>query len=39
MHREQHMKYGEIAQALQISVSMVEKYVIQALKHLRRRLK
>lgn len=39
MHREQHMKYGEIAQALEISVSMVEKHIIQALKHLRHRLK
>ncbi|PCI48709.1 MAG: hypothetical protein COB49_05690 [Alphaproteobacteria bacterium] len=39
MHRTQHMKYGEIAEALNISVSMVEKYMIQALKHLRRALK
>lgn len=39
MHREQHMKYGEIADALNISISMVEKYMIQALKHLRRKLK
>ncbi|VAV93538.1 hypothetical protein MNBD_ALPHA01-1961 [hydrothermal vent metagenome] len=39
MHREQHMKYGEIAGKLQVSVSMVEKYMIQALKHLRRKLR
>lgn len=39
MHRQQHMKYGEIAEALGISISMVEKYMIQALKHLRRRLR
>ena len=39
MHREQHMKYGEIAGALDVSISMVEKYMIQTLKHLRRKLK
>ncbi|MBL4802782.1 MAG: sigma-70 family RNA polymerase sigma factor [Emcibacter sp.] len=39
MHREQHMKYSEIAAVLELSVSMVEKYMIQALKHLRRKLK
>lgn len=39
MHREQFMKYGEIAEELQVSVSMVEKYMIQALKLLRRKLK
>ena len=39
MHREQHMKYGEIAEALEVSISMVEKYMINALKHLRRKLK
>lgn len=39
MHREQHMKYGEIADALEISISMVEKYMIMTLKHLRRKLK
>ncbi len=39
MHREQHMKYGEIAETLSISISMVEKYMIQALKHLRRKMK
>lgn len=39
MHREDHRKYREIAEALDVSVSMVEKYIIQALKHLRRKLK
>jgi len=39
MHRQQHMTYGTIAENLQVSVSMVEKYIIQALKHLRRKLK
>ncbi|VAV90593.1 hypothetical protein MNBD_ALPHA02-1583 [hydrothermal vent metagenome] len=39
MHREQHMTYGTIAENLDVSVSMVEKYIIQALKHLRRKLK
>ncbi len=39
MHREQHLTYDEIAAALAVSVSMVEKYMIQALKHLRRKMK
>ncbi|WP_181040096.1 sigma-70 family RNA polymerase sigma factor [Paremcibacter congregatus] len=39
MHREQHLTYGKIASDLEVSVSMVEKYMIQALKHLRRHLK
>ncbi len=39
MHREDHKKYSEIAEALNVSVSMVEKYIIQALKHLRHKLK
>ncbi len=39
MHRQEHMKYGEIAESLKISVSMVEKYMIQALRHLRRKIK
>lgn len=39
MHREQHMKYSEIADTLEISISMVEKYMIMALKHLRCKLK
>lgn len=39
MHREQHMKYNEIAEVLNVSISMVEKYMIQTLKYLRRKLK
>lgn len=39
MHRVHNMKYSEIAEELKISVSMVEKYIIQALKLLRRRIK
>lgn len=39
MHREQHMKYSEIAGELEVSVSMVEKYMIKALKHLRCKIK
>lgn len=39
MHREQHFTYGDIAEKLGVSVSMVEKYIIQALKHLRRKIK
>lgn len=38
MHREQNLKYGEIAEIMNVSVSMVEKYMIQALKHLRRKI-
>lgn len=38
MHRTQDLTYPEIARALNVSTSMVEKYVIQALKHCRRRL-
>lgn len=38
MHRTRDMTYPEIARALDVSTSMVEKYVIQALKHCRRRL-
>ncbi len=38
MHRTQGMTYLQIAKALGVSTSMVEKYVIQALKHCRRRL-
>jgi RNA polymerase sigma-70 factor (ECF subfamily) len=38
MHRTRDMTYPEIAGALNVSTSMVEKYVIQALKHCRRRL-
>lgn len=38
MHRGRDMSYPEIANELHVSTSMVEKYIIQALKHLRRRL-
>lgn len=38
MHRTRDMTYPEIARQLGVSTSMVEKYVIQALKHCRRRL-
>ncbi|HSG88849.1 MAG TPA: RNA polymerase sigma factor [Pseudomonadales bacterium] len=38
MHRTRDMTYPEIARELNVSTSMVEKYVIQALKHCRRRL-
>jgi RNA polymerase sigma-70 factor (ECF subfamily) len=36
MHREHHMKYSEIADKLGVSVSMIEKYIIRALKYLRK---
>ena len=39
MHRGQQMTYGEIGNTLGVSVSMVEKYIIRALKHLRENLK
>ena len=39
MHRAQHLSYREISEALEVSVSMVEKHIIQALKHLRKKLK
>lgn len=38
MHRGRDMTYREIARELRISTSMVEKYIIRALKHLRRSL-
>ena len=38
LHRTQDLTYPEIARQLGVSTSMVEKYVIQALKHCRRRL-
>lgn len=38
MHRTRNMSYPEIAEALGVSTSMVEKHIIQALKHCRRRL-
>lgn len=39
MHRTQHLSYREISEALEVSVSMVEKHIIHALKHLRKKLK
>jgi RNA polymerase sigma-70 factor (ECF subfamily) len=38
MHRGRDMSYPEIARALGVSTSMVEKYIIRALKHFRARL-
>ncbi|MEP1471250.1 MAG: sigma-70 family RNA polymerase sigma factor [Halieaceae bacterium] len=38
LHRRSGMSYAEIAQALGVSVSSVEKYLLQALKHCRKRL-
>jgi RNA polymerase sigma-70 factor (ECF subfamily) len=38
MHRGRDMSYPEIASALGVSTSMVEKYIIRALKHFRDRL-
>ncbi|MCC5887526.1 MAG: RNA polymerase sigma factor [Gammaproteobacteria bacterium] len=38
MHRSRDMSYPEIARALGVSTSMVEKHIITALKHCRRRL-
>ncbi|MCZ6868362.1 MAG: RNA polymerase sigma factor [Gammaproteobacteria bacterium] len=38
MHRGRDMTYPEIANELHVSTSMVEKHIIHALKHLRRRL-
>lgn len=38
MHRGRDMSYPEIADALGVSTSMVEKYIIRALKHFRDRL-
>ena len=35
MHRRNGMSYPDIAAELAVSVSMVEKYIIRALKHLR----
>ena len=36
LHREKQLKYSEIATKLDVSVSMVEKYIIKSLKHLRK---
>lgn len=38
MHRHRNLSYPNIAQELGVSTSMVEKYIIQALKHLRNKL-
>lgn len=38
MHRTQDLSYAEIARELKVSVSMVEKYIIRALKHFRNKL-
>ncbi len=38
MHRHGGLSYPEIAESLGVSTSMVEKYIIQALKHFRTRL-
>lgn len=38
MHRQRNMSYPEIAASLGVSVSMVEKHIIEALRHLRRRV-
>ncbi|KZX58209.1 hypothetical protein A3709_01705 [Halioglobus sp. HI00S01] len=38
LHRQSGMPYSAIAEQLQVSVSSVEKYILQALKHCRRRL-
>lgn len=38
LHRGRDMSYAEIAAEMHVSTSMVEKYIIEALKHLRRTL-
>jgi RNA polymerase sigma factor (sigma-70 family) len=38
LNRFEHRTYGQIAEELGLSVSMIEKYVSQALAHLRKRL-
>ena len=38
MHRQNNLSYPMIAEQLGVSTSMVEKYIIQALKHFRRKL-
>lgn len=35
LHRQSGMSYNDIAQEMQVSVSSVEKYILQALKHCR----
>ena len=38
LHRHSGLSYEQISQQLDVSVSMVEKYIIQALKHFRNKL-
>lgn len=38
LHRRSGMSYNDIAKQMNVSVSSVEKYILQALKHCRRRL-
>ncbi len=38
LHRRNGMSYSDIAQQMQVSVSSVEKYILQALKHCRNKL-
>ena len=38
LHRRSGMSYNDIAEEMQVSVSSVEKYILQALKHCRSRL-
>ncbi len=38
LHRHNGMSYSAIAEQMQVSVSSVEKYILQALRHCRRRL-
>jgi len=38
LHRGRHLTYDQIARDMKLSVSMVEKYIIEALRHCRKRL-
>lgn len=38
MHRHKGLSYAQIAEQLEVSTSMVEKYIIQTLKHFRNKL-
>lgn len=38
LHRQNGMSYSAIAEQMQVSVSSVEKYILQALRHCRKRL-
>jgi RNA polymerase sigma factor (sigma-70 family) len=38
LHRRSGMSYSSIAEQMQVSVSSVEKYILQALKHCRKKL-